>query len=269
MAEQRDYEEQAQMDAYFNGDDAYDIPIDPAPVVPKGRTAKNRTPSGKRSRRAAMGKKILAAVCALTAIGLIGGIIIYINVSRNDGAKHADKLSLSIGASVADAQKVSKIELADASEYTLLNQLMSAGGGVYESTKSTKVQGVTMPEWLIHCDISAGTVGEITYYNFEILEKNAYGTERKTYLDPASLTAGCTTEQAESILGLVPYAIYYHTDRTETREYRYCYEDGETGNLTAYIITTKWSAEGGMVSASDVRVEFLSQILGIGQQSVE
>ncbi len=269
MAEQRDYEEQAQMDAYFNGDDAYDISIDPAPVVPKSHAAKNRTPSGKRSRRAAMGKKILAAVCALTAIGLIGGIIIYINISRNDGAKHADKLSLSIGASVTDAQKVSKIDLADASEYTLLNQLMPAGGGVFESTKSAKIQGVTVPEWLIHCDIADGTVGEITYYNFEILEKNAYGTERKTYLDPASLTAGCTTEQAEAMLGLTPYAIYYHTDRTETREYRYCYEDGETGNLTAYIITTKWSAEGGMVSASDVRVEFLSQILGIGQQSVE
>ncbi len=268
MAEQRDFEEQTQMDAYFNGDDAYDVPIDPAPVVPKNRAAKNRTPSGKRSRRAEMGKKILAAICALTAVGLIGSILIYINISRNDGAKHADKLSLSIGASVADAQKVSKIELADASEYPLLNQLMQAGG-VYESTKSAKVQGVTMPEWLIHCDISEGVVGEITYYNFEILEKNAYGTERKTYLDPASLSAGCTPEQAEDILGLSPYAVYYHTDRTETREYRYCYEDGETGNLTAYIITTKWSAEGGMVSASDVRVEFLSQILGIGQQSVE
>lgn len=269
MAEQRDFEEQAQMDAYFNGDDAYDIPIDPAPVVPTSHAAKNRTPSGKRSRRAAMGKKILAAICALTAVGLIGGIIIYINVSRNDGAKHADKLSLSIGASVADAQKVSKIELADASEYPLLNQLMPTGGKVYESTKSAKVQGVTMPEWLIHCDISDGVVGEITYYNFEILEDNAYGTERKTYLEPASLAPGCTPEQAEDILGLSPYAIYYHTDRTETREYRYCYEDGETGNLTAYIITTKWSAEGGMVSASDVRVDFLSQILGIGQQSVE
>lgn len=269
MAEQRDFDEQAQMDAYFNGDDAYDVSIDPAPVVPKSHAARNRTPSGKRSRRAAMGKKILAAVCALTAIGLIGGIVIYINVKRNDGAKYAEKLSLSIGTSVADAQKISKVTLSDASEYPLLNQLMPAGGGMYESTKSAKVQGVTMPEWLIHCDIADGVVGEITYYNFEILEDNAYGTERKTYLDPASLSSGCTPEQAEDILGLSPYATYYHTDRTETREYRYCYEDGETGNLTAYIITTKWSAEGGMISANDVRVDFLSQILGIGQQSVE
>ncbi len=269
MAEQRDFEEQAQMDAYFNGDDAYDVSIDPAPVVPRSHAAKNRTPSNKRSRRAAMGKRILAAICALTAVGLIGGIVIYINIRRNDGAKYAEKLSLSIGASVADAQKISKIELTDASEYPLLNQLIPSSGSMYESTKSAKIQGVTMPEWLIHCDINDGVVGEITYYNFEILEDNAYGIERKTYLDPASLSVGCTPDQAESILGLSPYATYYHTDRTETREYRYCYEDGETGNLTAYIITTKWSAEGGMVSASDVRVDFLAQILGIGQQSAK
>ncbi len=257
------------MDAYFNGQDEFDVPIDPAPVVPKSHAAKNRTPSGKRSRRAALGKKILAAICAVTAIGLIGGIAIYINVSRNDGAKHAEKLSLSIGASIADAQKVSKVELVDGSEYALLNQLLQPIGGVYESTKSTKVQGVSMPEWIIHCDVTDQTLGEIAYYNFEMLEKNAYGTERKTYLEPAALNAGCTVEQAESILGLSPYAVFYHTDRTETREYRYCYEDGETGNLTAYIITTKWSAEGGMVSATDERVDFLSEILGVGQQSVE
>ena len=201
--------------------------------------------------------------------GLVGGIAIYISVSRNDGAKHAEKLSMSMGASVSDAQKVSKIELLDGSKHSLLNQLMQPVGGVYESTKSAKVQGVTLPEWIIHCDVDDATLGEIRYYNFELLEKNAYGTERKTYLDPASLTAGCTVDQAESILGLEPYAVIYHTDRTETREYRYCYEDGETGNLTAYIITTRWSAEGGMISAEDVRVDFLSQILGLGQQIVE
>ncbi len=269
MADQRSFEEQEAMDAYFNGED-FDIPIDSAPVTkPVSHAVKNRTPSGKRSRQAALGRKILAGLCVITVIGLVGGIAIYINVSRNDGAKHAEKLSMSIGASVADAQKVSKIELLDGSKHALLNQLMQPVGGVYESTKSAKVQGVTLPEWIIHCDVNDATLGEIRYYNFELLEKNAYGTERKTYLDPASLTAGCTVEQAENILGLEPYAVIYHTDRTETREYRYCYEDGETGNLTAYIITTRWSAEGGMISADDVRVDFLSQILGIGQQIVE
>lgn len=270
MADQNSYEEQSAMDAYFN-DDAFDIPIqqDNGSSKPVSHAVKNRVPSGKRSRQAALGRKILAALCALTVVGLVGGIAIYINVSRNDGAKHADKLSMSIGASVNDAQKNAKIELVSASEYQVLNQMLYPIGGVYESTKSTEVQGVTLPEWIIHCNVDEGVLGEIVYYNYELLEKNAYGTERKTYLEPASLTAGCTVEQAESLLGLTPYAVTYHTDRTETREYRYCYEDGETDDLTAYIITTTWSAEGGMISASDVRVDFLSEILGMGQPAAE
>lgn len=269
MADQRSYDEQT-MDAYFNGED-FDVPLqNEAPAAkPVSHAAKNRVPSGRRSRQAALGRKILAALCVVMAVGLVGGVIIYVNVRRNDGAKHADKLSMSIGTSVADAQKNAKIELVSGSEYQILNQMLQPIGGVFESTKSTKVQGVKLPEWIIRCNVDEGVLGEIVYYNYELLEKNSYGTERKTYLDPASLTAGCTVEQAESILGLSPYAVTYHTDRTETREYRYCYEDGETNDLTAYIITTKWSAEGGMISAGDVRVDFLSEILGVNHSTAE
>lgn len=268
MADQRSYDES--MEAYFNGDEL-DVPVsrdvdEPRPV---SHAAKNRVPSGKRSRQAALGRKILAALCAVMAVGLVGGVIIYVNVRRNDGAKHAEKLSMSIGTSVADAQKNAKVELLSGSEYQLLNQMLQPIGGVYESKKSTKVQGVKLPEWIIRCNVDEGVLGEVVYYNYELLEKNSYGTERKTYLDPSAIAAGSTVEQAESILGLEPYAVIYHTDRTETREYRYCYEDGETGDLTAYVITTKWSAEGGMTSAADVRVDFLSEILGVGGPAAE
>lgn len=266
MADQRTFEER-EMDAFFHGEisldaDRHDHKDNADAAVPVKHGLKNRKPSGKRNRRAIAARRVLAALCGVVAIGLVIGITVYVSSRRNNGAKHAEKLSLSLGASVMDAQQNAKINLVSESKYSILNPMLQPIGGVLESKKTIEVQGIHLPQWLILCDVTEGLLTEVTYFNYTVLKEQSYGTERKSYLEPSAAALGSTVEQTESLLGLSPYAVSYHGDRTETREYRYCYEDAETENLTAYIITAKWNAEGGLTEISDVRVDILSGILG-------
>ena len=125
--------------------------------------------------------------------------------------------------------------------------------------------GVTLPQWSIICHTDGDYLANVTYYDYTQLVKNAFGTERKSYLDPNLISGALTVAQVEEQLGLTPYSITYGADQTQQRCYRYCYQDGETGDLVAYTITADWDQDGTLQGISDLRVNYITQLLAEGE----
>lgn len=250
------------MDDYFENGALREPPAAPPKSAVRGSKKKSRIPSGKRQKRAALGKRFLMIGCAVIALGLIIGLTVYINKRKNDGARYAQKFSLCIGNTLQDAKSNVNLSLSDSSDYAILNNLNEPFAACAVSKKQAKVQGVAMPEWSIICRTDGDILTEVWYYAYEVLEGNPYGIERKAYLDPTQVAVNATTEQAEDQMKLSPYCIRYNAQHEQIREYRYCFEDAETGDLTAYIITGTWNASGELLSPlTDRRVDFLTAIL--------
>lgn len=221
---------------------------------------KNHTPSGKRSVR---GKRIVIILCAVLLLILILWLIIFIRKRSNDGARFAQKLSLSIGAQITSAQKNADVTLAELSGYASLNQAaaLSADSNICESKKTCTIQGVRLPEWAIFCWTDGDVLSTVTYYHFKLLEKNLFGTERKAYIDPALVTAGAAVDKVEEQLDLTPYSVQYLPDHTVERVYRYCYHDGDSSDLVAYTITAHWDSNGALTSITDSRMNYMDALL--------
>lgn len=255
----RQIQDDLSMDDYFENGTLRESPTETEASTP--RRKKSRVPSGKRKKRAALGKRFLMISCVVVALGLIIGLSIYVTGRKNDGARYAQKFSLCIGNTIQDAKSNVKLALTESSDYTILNHLNQPFAACAVSKKQAEVQGVTLPEWSIICRTDGDILTEVWYYSYEVLEDNPYGIERKAYFDPSQVAANVSPEQAEDQMKLSPYCIRYQADHTQIREYRYCFEDAETGDLTAYIITGTWDTNDELLSLTDRRVDFLTAIL--------
>ncbi|HAG14125.1 MAG TPA: hypothetical protein DCG49_09725 [Ruminococcus sp.] len=222
---------------------------------------KSKSSSRSGSKRGMQFKRILIAAAIAVVLLLALVIFIMIKLRQNDGARYAQKLSENIGSQVSVAQKNADITLNPESAYPTLNQLFASYQGIAESRKSCRVQGVKLPEWAIFCNTDVDDLTNVTYYNYELLEKNVFGTERKSYLDPNLVTVGAAADQVEAYLDLEPYRIQYLQGKTALREYRYCYQDAETGDTVAYIITAIWDENGALTSISDSRKNYIATLL--------
>lgn len=206
-------------------------------------------------------KRILIIIGIIAVLLLALAIFIFIKIRQNDGARYAKKFADNIGQYVDVAQKSADITLAPESSYPPLNQLFASYQGIAESKKSCKIQGVRLPEWAIFCNTDAEELTNVTYYNYELLEHNVFGIERKSYLDPNLVTVGAPVDQVEAYLDLVPYRIQYLQGKTELREYRYCYKDGDSGDTVAYVITAIWDENGALTNISDSRKNYVASLL--------
>ena len=68
-------------------------------------------------------------------------------------------------------------------------------------------------------------------------------------------------EAAEEELGLTPYRIQYLQGKNMLREYRYCYDDKETGDVVAYAIIATWDEKGNRLSLEDYRRNYIGTLL--------
>lgn len=226
--------------------------------APKLKPVKEKEP---RKKRVVSGKRVMIAVICLAVLAMVLAVVILIGIRRNDGARYARKLSESIGMPVKDAEKNANISLKSDSAYTTLNQIYASFQGIAESKKTCKVQGVRLPEWAIFCNTNADELTNVTYYNYEVLEKNVFGTVRKSYQDPNLISETATPENVESQFDLTPYRIQYLQGQKELREYRYCYIDGDKGDIVAYVITAVWDNSTGRLSISDSRKNYIGSLL--------
>lgn len=247
------------MENYFNEGLAENAePNNPFEVLEPDQPRKKKKAAKKRSLRR---KRILIALAAVLLLILILWVTLLILKRRNDGARYARKLSENIGKPVAAAQKAAGVSLAQESAYSTLNKLYASYQGITESSKSCRIQGVKLPEWAIFCNTDADELTNVSYYNYEILEKNVFGTERKSYQDPSLIAIGSAVEQVEAQLGLVPYRIQYLEGKQELREYRYCYEDRETDEIVSYVITAVWDESGALTSIDNTRRNYIGTLL--------
>lgn len=253
----KQYQDDLSMDDYFENGTVRDADGGSAAIPPTTTNKKSRMPSGKRKKKAERGKLILMIVVGVLVLVLIIWLIVSISKRRNDGAKYALKYSQCIGASMSDAMSNVKLSLHSESDYSVLNNAFQPFSNCATSKKKTEVQGVTLPQWMILCNTTESNLSDVWFYDYRVLEDNPYGTKRKAYLDPSQVSTG---EEFEKELDLKPYCIHYLPDHTEVREYRYCFEDAETGDLTAYIISAQLNA-GVVTTVTDRRVDFLSAII--------
>lgn len=201
---------------------------------------------------------IILAVIAVLILSLI--LFIWIRKRQNDGARYARLLAKNIGTSISSARKEAGLDLKTESDYTTLNQFYISYQAIAESRKDCKIQGVHLPEWAIFCTTDANELTSVTYYNYELLEDSIFGTERKSYLDPQLIPERASVSEVEKKLDLEPYRIQYLPDQSQLREYRYCYDDQETGDIVAYAITAKWEADGSL-SIKDSRRNYIGTLL--------
>ena len=252
------------METYFqNGlqdDQEPNNPFEPAKQEKhaKARSSKIRKLSGAKPGKL---KRILIVAGIAAAIILIIVIVAVIQRRRNDGVRISSKISAGLGGPIGAINEMGGVDISGQSKYAVINGLLPAGSFVTESRKECKVEGVNLPQWTIVCETDDSKLTSVTYYHYELLEKNYLGTERKSYLDPKTVPSGADIEKVESFLGLEPYSITYLADKSQQREYRYCFKDAETGDRTSYIITAVWNETGILSLCSDTRVDFLAAIL--------
>ena len=227
------------------------------PEQPKKK--KNKAPVRKK-KSGAKRSRILLVLGLAAALILVLLLVIFVQKRRNDGQRYARKLAEKIGSPIATAQKSAGVTLAQQSAFPTLNKLYASYQGITESGKTCRIQGVKLPEWAIFCNTEAEELINVTYYNYEALEKNPFGIERKAYIDPNLIQTDANAEQVESQLGLKPFRVQYLQGQTVIREYRYCYADKDSGDMVAYVITAVWD-ETGRLGISDARKNYIGSLL--------
>lgn len=254
----KQYQDDLAMEDYFENGTLRDADEGASGIPAATTNKKSRIPSGKRKRRADRGKKLLMVGVGVLAVALVLWMIISISKKRNNGAKYAERYSKCIGATMSDAMSNVKLGMYSESQYPQLDQAYQPFTNCAVSKKKTEILGVTLPQWMILCNADDSQLTDIWFYDYRVLEDNPYGTKRKAYLETAEIT---DPTDPESQLGLKPYCTHYLPDHTQVREYRYCFENAETGDMTAYIIAAEFDNQGNMTSISDRKVDFLSAII--------
>ena len=249
------------MENYFNeGLADRTEPNNPFEVAEQDPPKRGRSGKKKDGRKRSA-KRILILIAVALVLGLALFLFIFISRLRNDGARYAEKLSARIGLPLDSASKAAKVDLTSESSYPTLKNLFSSYQAIAESKKSCRIEGVRLPQWAIFCNTNAEELTNVTYYNYEVLEDNIFGTERKSYNDPKRVSLGATVEAAEEELGLKPYRIQYLQGKNILREYRYCYEDKESGDVAAYVITGIWDENGALTKIEDTRKNYIGSLL--------
>ena len=254
------------MDGYFNERLSEDVePMNPFEIQetePSKKSKKGKRNLGKKLKNVNFkSKKTVIIAAAVLVLILLLIIFIWLSKRRNDGARYAKLLSQNIGRSVRTAEKKAGIDLKEESDYATLNQLYISYQAIAESKKDCKIQGVHLPEWAIFCNTEASELTSVTYYNYELLEDSIFGTERKSYLDPNLIPTGSTVKEVEKKLDLEPYRIQYQQGKIQLREYRYCYDDKESGDVVSYAITAKWNEDGELAEIKDIRRNYIGTLL--------
>lgn len=202
-------------------------------------------------------------IAALAAVLLAGGIYGGIRLSawRNNGLGYAEKLSEQIGVSAATAQKYAHVNLQSASEYACINMAAADYPHLYESTRTTQVMGVTIPEWVIYIGESNDTVTDVVYYSYKQLQNYGTGIKTDAHIGTEGITIGMTADAVQTYVGIAPLCTAY-SSKGMTESYKYYFKDQNTGNTVSYIITVKYD-DGLVTAVSEEENYFILSVLSL------
>lgn len=200
-------------------------------------------------------------VIAIAAAVVIAVVVITIAISRwrNNGARYAQRLGEQIGVSPETAQKYAHMTLENASQYSCINVAATEFPFLYESKKTVRVSGVTIPEWVIYVDAENNTVTRVAYYNYEQLHKYGNGVKTKAHVESAGITLGMSPEAVQQYIGFAPLRVYY-SDEGMQEAYKYYYNDQNTGNTVSYVLYINYN-DGKAASALEEENQFILSML--------
>lgn len=215
-----------------------------------------KKPKRKISNRA---RVVLIVLGVILVLGLVGFGVFKILQWRNDGERYAARLSEQIGVSPETAQKYAHITLANASEFASVNAAAEEYPYIYESKKTVKVSGVSIPEWVIYLSEVNNTLTEVVYYNYNQLQKFGNGVKTKGHIEHNGITMGMTPEAVQAYIGFAPLRMYYSNEGLQ-EAYKYYYKDQNTGNTVSYVLYVNY-ADGQAVSAAEEENQFIVAML--------
>ena len=187
----------------------------------------------------------LIALVVIAVVGIIVGVSLF-SRWRNNGIAYAEKLSEQIGVSAETAQKYAHVTLKGASEYACINMAAEEYPYVYESTRTTNVMGVSIPQWVIYIAEKNDTVTNVIYYDYRQLQSYGNGVKTDAKVNPAGITMGMRAEGVRQYVGFDPLCRAYDT-KGMSETYKYYFKDQNTGSTAAYLLTVTYS--DGVVSA--------------------
>lgn len=224
------------------------------------RTEAEVLPGKKAGKRRMSPKAVLVLVGIVAAVILIIVGIIMFSRWRNDGARYAQKLGEQIGVSPQTAQKYAHLTLENASTFACINEAAAEYPYLYESKKSVKVSGVSIPEWVIYISVSDNTVTDVSYYNYNQLQKFGNGVKTKAHVEAAGITIGMSPDAVQHYIGFAPLRVYYDSATTMQEAYKYYYKDQNTGNTVSYVLYVNYE-DGQAVSAAEEENRFILSML--------
>lgn len=202
---------------------------------------------------------IIVLAVALVIAAVFG--VVTVMKWRNNGIGYAEKLSEQIGVSAATAQKYAHINLQGASEYACINMAAEEYPYVYESTRTTDVLGVSVPEWVIYIAEKNDTMTDVIYYDYRQLEKFGTGIKTTAKIDNNGITMGMTADAVQAYFGFAPLCIAYDTKGMKEM-YKYYFKDQNTGDTVSYIVTVTYS-DGLVTAVSEEENYFILDVLKV------
>lgn len=214
----------------------------------------------KRSRKRRMSPKAILVLAGIVAaiILIIIGIIAFARW-RNDGARYAARLGEQIGVSPQTAQKYAHLTLENASTFACINEAAAEFPYLYESKKSVKISGVSIPEWVIYVAVSDNTVTDVYYYNYNQLQKFGNGVKTQAHVEAAGITIGMSPDAVQHYIGFAPLRVYYSSEGIQ-EAYKYYYKDQNTGNTVSYVLYVNY-IDGQAASAAEEENRFILSML--------
>ena len=252
-----------------------DAPVLPDNIDDKGRVKKQGKPKKeakpkkeKKQRtpeeKAAVGKKIKAAVICLVLIAVVVIIVLVSQLfSASDGYNAAQKIP--VGRNVAYAESETGLTFTEKSVNGMINN-MTDFDYICISDKTTKVSGSEQPRWVILLTVGDDDlISAVEYYDFTQLKLNWKGRKMAEMLDQNSLEYGMSIKNVNKKLGLKPYYIKRTVSNDSTYCYRYYFTDPEQGYDRSYNYYVEFSdVEMAVKNVSYREINYAATILSAG-----
>lgn len=226
----------------------------------KKNSSANHTKKKKR-RKVKLSQKGLATIVIFVLI-LLAILITLISsfVNKNSIDRVYNKLNLSIGKSISEIEKTTKVEFNQSASSDTLSNLIKFNY-IAEPTVTTKVCGTSLPKWVAYAKVNkSGNTTHFTIYDFTILEDSILGVKVKEPPQTDTLI-GTSDDTLIDTLGIKPYIYLISQDDSKQYIFRYYYNDSTSFNDVSVQMVIDIDTNGTVTDVSTNEINFISDVL--------
>ncbi len=174
------------------------------------------------------------------AAGALAVIVIVFLIIRSllsvDGAKIAASLGSNVGKSLKKAQNDAKITLVEVSASEAINR-QSDFDCIFEAKDSIKVDGVSVPEWVIKVTKKNEDVLSVYYRNYKSQEDYYKGQKLKEPIEKSEIQIGMSEAKVTRLFDIEPISVTYYIDATEVCYMYYFINDNKDEERRMLVIS--------------------------------